>query len=207
MAFFNKIKKGIKHPLLKKIVILLIIVTLSYLIFRKYKLKEGMVSDNSLNIIQFVEGIGGTVIEIDNFIGGQKKNKSLMLWEGRVKKAAAIVDKNSSVIVIPPIIGQDLSNSAAFVNPLDSISDGISLIESKGGKFVDTNESCLPLKKKRIKYISKNLKINGKRPNICDSNLFKVLTVKSNLLPHPNNGLKQKNNTGGGDDDVDGNGP
>ena len=120
---------------------------------------------------------------------------------------AAIVDKNSSVIVIPPIIGQDLSNSAAFVNPLDSISDGISLIESKGGKFVDTNESCLPLKKKRIKYISKNLKINGKRPNICDSNLFKVLTVKSNLLPHPNNGLKQKNNTGGGDDDVDGNGP
>lgn len=203
MVFLTKIKKGIKHPLLRKIVILLIIVTLSYLIFRKYKLKEGMDSNNLANIIQIVGGGGGTIIEIDDFIEGQNKKKNqkfkntdrsdqinrimkkrirlLSRWRNNVMNAAdRAFPSNSSVFVIPPIIVQELSKPAVFVNPLDNIVDGISLIESKGGVFVNTDTSCSDIK--RIKYISKKLKLEGKRPNICDSNLFIVFTVKSNSL-------------------------
>lgn len=181
MAFLTKIKKGIKHPLLRKIVIVLVLVTLSYLIFRRYKLKEGMDSRPIEEIIaDYVSPSNGKVIEINDFINSQKtrkkgkRTKKLTAWRNKFTTQ----NSNSGIFVIPPILQMiEGMSTLKFVNPLDNDPGGRDLIVESGGIILNKDNVC-PMEKM---LFYKGLKrADGKRADICNGDQFIVFTGSSN---------------------------
>ena len=178
MAFLTKIKKGIKHPLLRKILIVLVLVTVLYLIIRRYKLKEGM-NGTLENIINQTGAL-----KLNDFISEQKRNNTLYkkrnndldIYKNIILQTASQNNiGENEIYVIEPKIQLD----SGWTNPVDNMVGGRDeMITGQGGIILNNDDNiCMNLKNKQIKYKSR-----GPKANICDSNLFIVFGAPNNLV-------------------------